>query len=85
MELDKLRQISDGGGSTEELIAEMRKFGCSKIESIKLLMGVQGISLGQAKQLVHDSPTWRDRKDSDEQFQEGLISHLDNAGKRHTE
>lgn len=76
----KLKRISEGGGGAEELLGAMRQHGCSKIESIKMLMKVLGLPLGEAKLVVHNSRVWQDRKEVDDEFQESLTKHLDDLG-----
>ena len=46
----------------------MRELGLNKIECIKLLREHGGVSLGEAKDIVHLSPAWADRYRADEAF-----------------
>ena len=61
---DHLRQ----GASLQNAISEMRSLGLNKIESMKLLRDHAGIALSKAKDLVHLSPAWSDRQESDERL-----------------
>lgn len=54
-------------------LLRLREMGASKIESIKVLREVSGMTLGEAKEAVHFSPAWGDRRASDESFQESAI------------
>ena len=56
------------GEDFESLIRYLRVSGCSKIESIATIAKGCCVGLGRAKELVHLSPIWQDRRDSDDQF-----------------
>jgi ribosomal protein L7/L12 len=57
----------------EPTIAHLRAEGFSKIDSIKELRNRLGIPLGDAKEFVHYSPTWADRRKSDDEFHKLVI------------
>lgn len=65
--------IVAGNGTEEELIAYLRAEGCGKIDSIAVLREVLNIDLGEAKRLVHCSPTWADTQQRDDEFHDRLI------------
>ncbi len=52
----------------DEVIARMRALGLHKIECMKLFREYGGVTLGEAKDIVHLSPVWADRYESDEAF-----------------
>ncbi len=60
--------MADRGEPNETLIAYMRSSGLPKPHSIRLLSIAAHIGLGEAKQIVHFSPTWADRRASDDAF-----------------
>jgi hypothetical protein len=66
--LATLRGRLTSGVRPAELVAEMRAEGFGKIDSIKFLREFGGVTLGQAKDIVHLSPAWADRYESDEAF-----------------
>jgi hypothetical protein len=67
------RHRSEAGEDAETIIRYLRVSGCSKIDSIAILNGACGIGLAKAKEIVHFSATWADRKASDEKFHEDLV------------
>lgn len=50
------------------VLAQLRSDGFSPVESIKVTRAVLHVSLGEAKQIVHASPTWSDARDDFEQL-----------------
>ena len=60
----------------DQFIQAGRDRGYSRVECIRSL-AARGFSLAEAKQLVHDSPAWADRKDSDERFWDELLNKLE--------
>lgn len=80
--IDRCRaMIVAGDGSEEELIADLRAEGCSKIESIAVLREVLGVNLGDAKRLVHCSSTWSDVRHRDDEFHDQLFEAARPSGK----
>jgi hypothetical protein len=63
----------------ETVIAYLRASGCSKIDSIAVLIETYGIDLAKAKEVVHFSPSWDDTRASDEKFHEKLVDILTKA------
>jgi ribosomal protein L7/L12 len=68
--ISESKRRSESGEDMEAIIGYLRASGCSKIESIAVLMGTYSIGLAKAKEIVHFSPTWDDAKASDEKFHE---------------
>ena len=66
-------ELRDGGVGREELVSYLRNQGCFKIDSIAILREALGIGLGEAKELVHCSATWRDVREADDDFHDRLI------------
>lgn len=62
----------DRSEDTQTILWFLRKNSLSKIESIRILMELKGISLAEAKELVHFSQAWQDVQKDDEKFQELL-------------
>jgi ribosomal protein L7/L12 len=56
------------GNGKEDLIAYLRAEGGDKIESIAVLREALNVNLGEAKRLVHCSPTWADVRQRDDEF-----------------
>ena len=72
--IDRCRvMIVAGNGSADELIAYLRAEGCHKIESIAVLREALNLNLGDAKRLVHCSPTWADVRERDDELHDQLF------------
>jgi hypothetical protein len=59
---------SNHPNDTEALLCYLRSHGCSVIDSIKVLMMYQHVSLAEAKEQVHLSVTWADMRKSHDQI-----------------
>lgn len=70
------KRRSEGGEDMEAIIGHLRTSGCSKIDSIAVLNATYGIGLGEAKRIVHVSPTWADTRVSDDKFHESIEDAL---------
>jgi ribosomal protein L7/L12 len=57
----------------DDVVGKMRSAGFNKIQSMKLLRDCAGISLMEAKRIVHLSPAWADRLETDNHFQRTAI------------
>jgi ribosomal protein L7/L12 len=79
------RRRSEAGEDVETIIRYLRVSGCSKIDSIAILKGACGIGLAKAKEIVHFSATWADRKASDEGFHEDIVDALTSEKTRQQE
>ncbi len=66
--IDRIVAMLHAGRSYEEVIRTMRQLEFGKIDCIKLLRDQSHMSLYEAKALVHLSPAWEDRFDSDERL-----------------
>ena len=58
--------------NTDAAITAMRTAGFNKIDCIKFVREFGNVTLGQAKDIVHLSPAWADRYESDEAFHDAL-------------
>jgi len=67
------KQLLAKNYSDEDLMYELRKQNCSKVNTMRIMVELKGLSLSQAKELVHSSNTWNDKKASDEKFQDQII------------
>ena len=63
--LEEIHALLASCSNLDDVISRMRSLGLNKIESIKLIRAHLGTSLGEAKEIVHLSPAWADRFDSD--------------------
>jgi hypothetical protein len=70
------RRRLQAGEDVETIIRYLRASGCSKIDSIAVLEAACDIGLAKAKEIVHFSATWADRKALDEKFHEDILDTL---------
>ncbi len=75
-----LRDSIAAGASVEDLILAMRKAGLCQIDCIKMVRDLCGISLGDAKEAVHYSNAWADRKEINEAFHEAAFQAAEDLG-----
>jgi ribosomal protein L7/L12 len=65
-----ITQMLRTGTSEEKVVAHLRQLGLDKIDSIKVIRAATGMSLGEAKERVHLSEAWADRREADDAFHE---------------
>ena len=70
--LNCARRMLSEGQDLETVISFLRDSGCHKNDSIKIVRQLTGVGLGEAKDIVHFSNTWKDVKERDEAFHEVL-------------
>jgi ribosomal protein L7/L12 len=76
--VDECRALRIAEGATEEdMIVYLRAQGCYKLDAVVVLREVFGLGLGEAKALVHLSPTWQDAREKDDAFHETFVSALE--------
>ena len=71
--IDECKRLQVG---PEDLMSYLRDEGCNKIDTIVILLDVLGVSLGDAKRLVHLSSTWRDVREQDDALHEKIVDAL---------
>ena len=79
--ISECKRQFEGGADVETAIGFLRVSGCSKIDSIVVIMGAFDVGLAKAKEIVHFSPTWSDARISDERFHEALVDAITNETK----
>ena len=62
--------------NVDEVITMLRASEFSKIDCIKALVDICGLTLAEAKKTVHFSPAWSDTRESDERFHSDLADLL---------
>jgi hypothetical protein len=80
MALDHAKFLSKAlsrGVPLDAALSALRRNGATPIDSIKAVREVCGVSLGEAKKLVADSPTWDDIRDAHDRLVEDLISFME--------
>lgn len=70
LKFDKLcefaRERRDAGVPLEQVLQDLRGLGASIIDSLKIVRQVEAVSLGTAKDLIDNSPTWADYRECNE-------------------
>ena len=74
--LAKCESMLSEGKSVEDILAFLRQNGCSRTDSIKVVMTLEGKTLRQAKEIVHFSKTWEDAREDTEAFHNSLADSL---------
>jgi ribosomal protein L7/L12 len=64
----------NNGHDIENVLLFLREKGCTKTESIKAVMDLQGTSLREAKSIIHFSRAWKDTRQKDDDFHKLLDS-----------
>jgi hypothetical protein len=91
LETSKIDEIvaevrSNAIGDVETLLTTLRKRGCTKGESIRILKRLMNIDGGKAKEIVHLSATWGDVRKRDDEFS-GMVTKVlmegDKVGENH--
>ena len=70
--LRECRIVMDQGANVEAIVRLLRDEGLSKVHSIKVLVDLGLADMGEAKRVVHRSPTWADVRERDDDFQQKL-------------
>lgn len=60
------------GADIEDVLRVLRVNGFSKVHSIKALVDLGYATMGEAKVVVHNSSTWADVRNRDEEFHKTL-------------
>lgn len=68
--IDDARRLAAGGASVEMILMFFRERGFDKIDSIKAIRAMRGLSTAEAKNTVDASETWSDRFNIDMEFRE---------------
>ncbi len=64
--LSACRTLRAKSGTVEDMVLFLRRAGFWKIDTIKALRELEGMTLPEAKTAVHLSPAWSDRYEADE-------------------
>jgi hypothetical protein len=70
--IDTCREKIACGADLEEVLRTLRNSGFSKVHSIKALVDLGQVNMSEAKRIVHESSTWADVRQRDEEFQQEL-------------
>ena len=70
--VQEVRLLRAKGASIEDILVLLRQKGLSRIGSTRVLMEIEGLSLAEAKPVVHLSRAWADTREEAERFHEML-------------
>jgi hypothetical protein len=70
------RKLHSAGANIETILVFLRERGFNKIDSIKTVRPLYGLSMEEAKDFIDHSDAWSDRFYSDMQFRETAIRAL---------
>jgi hypothetical protein len=70
------RRLEAVGADRETILVFLRDRGLNKIDSIKTIRGLYGLSMPEAKDLIDQSAAWSDRFDHDMEFRKTAIKAL---------
>ena len=81
MDLEKMIELSTqrrrAGDSVEQMLALLREQGATISDSLKVVRSVEGIRLGQAKEIVDTSKTWADFHEPSEKVRSIALQALE--------
>jgi ribosomal protein L7/L12 len=80
--LAQAEQLQRDGRDIDDILVFLRAQGCSKIDSIKLLMQLSNLTLAEAKERVHCSRAWDDTRAADEALHEALDEAIEQVARR---
>lgn len=63
----------------DDVLSFLREQGCSKVDSIRVLVQAGNLNLREAKRVVHASSVWADTQEHDERLHDTLLSDV-NSG-----
>ena len=69
------------GATVEAALSQLRVEGATPVEAIKAIREVQGISLGEAKQIFSQSPAWSKEVLAGNALHDEVISLLERESK----
>jgi ribosomal protein L7/L12 len=72
----KGRELRAAGCSRDEVLDFLRTSGASKIDSMRVLVELEQLSLAVAKEVVDSSPVWQDLSSRDAEVREDLSKAL---------
>ncbi len=64
------------GARWDAILGALRAEGYSKVDCIKATVTMLRLPLANAKRLVHESATWQDARDGDDDWHERLADEL---------
>jgi hypothetical protein len=76
-DVDACRRLMEHGAGVDDLLRLLRDRGLGKGPSIPVMARLPGMDLKRAKELVHLSPVWADRRAADHAFHDQLERAMD--------
>ena len=78
--VQRAAELRANDGDWDAVLKQLRDDGFSKIECILAIRDIEKIPTGEAKEMVHFSSAWEDRREQDEQFHDDLIEAVEKLG-----
>jgi len=72
--------MRDAGQTVDDILTRLRADGATPVGCIRVLTETHGLSLAEAKPVVHDSPAWADQRAAHDELHADLaraLSELD--------
>jgi ribosomal protein L7/L12 len=66
------KRLHDAGEGREVVLRDLRAAGASVIESLKVVRHIYGLSLEEAKPIVHLSDAWADLREAHDQLHRSI-------------
>lgn len=76
--LEKSRQILVASDDFESVLQYLRQTGCTKVDSMRVIVELRDLTLDDAKRIVHFSKTWEDVRKRDEEWHDQMLRDLGN-------
>ena len=74
--MDFARTLRARGETLDSILSSLRERSATELESIKVLCSLEGLTLGQAKDAVHNSDAWADRRPMNQRLQQAAVQVL---------
>ncbi len=71
--LERSRQILLASDEMESALQYLRQNGCTKVDSMRVIVKLQDLTLDDAKRIVHFSKTWEDVRKRDEELHDQML------------
>ena len=74
--LERSKQILLTSDDIERVLQYLRQGGCTKVDSMRVIVELKDLTLDDAKRIVHFSKTWEDIRNRDEEWHEQMLRDL---------
>jgi len=74
--LERSRQMLSMSEDIESVLQYLRQNGCTKVDSMRVIIELRGLTSDDAKRIVHFSKTWEDVRKRDEELHDRMLRDL---------